>query len=152
MLATSLKLILTSGALLFLCGSVSVNAATNGSVQIPGTLANTPATCAESQLDFTFGVTPTTDDLGGYDYVALVTVDADGMPLDADFLSYFVAGVAGTPAAIGALGLITSVGARPVTLALFVILASRAILYDSMDGYTFAVCVIFLAETSLDQA
>lgn len=134
------------------CFSSSLHAASTGSISFTGGLNNIPATCEAAELAYDFGVTPTNDDTGGNDYIAIVTVDADGTPLDADFLSYPVAGGPVTGSAGGGLGFIEKVVYRPVTIALFDISDPGSLDEDSQDGYDFAVSGVFLTEASIDQA
>ena len=64
-----------------------VHAATNVSILFDGTGVN-GATCADADLDYHFLLTATKDDGAGCDYIAVITFDGYGNPLDVDFLCY----------------------------------------------------------------
>jgi len=128
-------------------------AASSGYINFTGTSGNpSPTTCDESELRYNVGFVPTVNDDGlGEDWVAIVTVDADGTPIDVDFWSQ--------PVSSGALdsldwtdfGRINSPDSRPVTIAIFdTPWGGSGLSETSPEGFAFATSGRLMAQASYD--
>ena len=125
-------------------------AATGASISFTGTGDPSAAICDDVNLDYTFSLTANTDDGGGVDYFAIVMVDGYGSPADVDFF-----GNVPGPVAFGDytdLGLINSVGARPITIYVYDITSPGAINENTVEGFNFAKSGTLLAQDSIDPA
>jgi hypothetical protein len=110
----------------------------------------TGVSCNESDLDYFFGFTADTEDSGGSDYVAVVTADAYGRPLDVDFLSAAVPGTYGYSDYTD-FGEIFKIWARPVTIALFDIPYYGTLFENSVEAFDFVLAEgALLAEAVMD--
>jgi hypothetical protein len=94
-----------------------VHAATNVSILFDGTGVN-GATCADADLDYHFLLTATTDDGAGCDYIAVITFDGYGNPLDVDFLCYGT-GPVYYQTEYTDMGTIANPAARPIWVAIY---------------------------------
>jgi hypothetical protein len=94
-----------------------VHAATNVSILFDGTGVN-GATCADADLDYHFLLTATNDDGAGCDYIAVITFDGYGNPLDVDFLCYGT-GATYYQTEYTDMGTIANPAARPIWVAIY---------------------------------
>ena len=125
-------------------------AASGGSITFDGTGDATPGDCNDVDLDYHYSFTATTDDGSGTDYIAIVMVDANGTPLDVDFFDYALGSVSDTD--FTDLGLISSIAARPVTIALFDIGDPGSLDENTVAGFNFAISGKLLAQDAIDPA
>lgn len=130
-------------------------AATSGYINFTGTSGNpSPTTCDESELRYNVGFVPNSvDDPGGEDWVAIVTVDADGTPIDVDFWSQPVSSGPLDSIDFTDFGRINSPDSRPVTVAIFDTPWPGPVLSEtSPEGFAFATSGRLMAQATYDPA
>ncbi len=141
---------LVAAALLMVMPAI---AASNGSIWFWGT-GDVDPDCDNSDLDYSYNLTPNADDGGGIDDFAVVTVDAMGRPLDVDYGWAFTSTTPFTSGDDTDMGLIYSIAYRPVTIALFDIpYAGGAPFENSVAGFNWVMANgTFMAEAVMDPA